>query len=502
MSSPRRPLAAALAVLSLTTAAAALRPEPAPAARLALAGKPVWAPDRVAALLAEAEGTIELERAVDTLLGGGDLRSCFVAYEGNRPVVLRRPDLALTPASTQKVLVAVAAVHVLGPDFRFETRLVAAQPPREGVVEGLWLVGSGDPFLATPEYLTHLAGRPRARERRSTPLAALADELARAGVRSVPGGIRGDDSRYDRTRTVPTWKPGYVADNHVGPLGALVVNGGFSRFAPPEARADDPAAHAAGELARLAHDRGVDVPLTGGSGTAPSPSVTVAEVRSEPLTEMVTAMLRESDNLAAELLVREIGRRRSGDGSTPAGTAAVVRELAALGLPVAGLRLGDGSGLEVTNTASCALLASALRPGMGQGLGQGPHAPEEPGASTRPEPGGSGGDPGGARGGAAQPPESLRPNGPVPGDVRSWLAVAGRSGTLVERLVGTPLEGKLAAKTGSLRGVTGLTGFVDGRRRLSFALLANGAFSEAGGRLLQDRLVAVLANYPGPQPRL
>ena len=198
------------------------------------------------------------------------------------------------------------------------------------------------------------------------------------------------------------------------------------------------------------------MPPGGGSGTAPSEAVTVGAVRSEPLTEVVAAMLRESDNLAAELLVREIGRRRADDGSTAAGAAAVVRELAALGLPVAGLRLGDGSGLEVTNTASCALLASALRLGEAHGLP----------------------------------------------DLRSRLAVAGRSGTLVKRLAETPLEGKLAAKTGSLKGVTGLTGFVDGRRRLAFALLANGAFSEAEGRLLQDRLVALPANYPGPQPQL
>jgi serine-type D-Ala-D-Ala carboxypeptidase/endopeptidase (penicillin-binding protein 4) len=453
-SPPKRLVVVAFAVMSLATAAAALRPEPAPAAMPAPAGKPVWAPDRLPALLAEAQGTVELGRAVDELLGN-NLRSCFVAYEGNRPVLLRRPNLALTPASTQKVLVAVAAVNVLGPDFRFETKVVAAGAPRDGVVDALWLVGSGDPFLATPEYLAYLAGRPRSQDRRSTPLAGLADELARAGVRSVPGGIRGDDSRYDRTRVVPTWKPGYVADNAIGPLGALVVNGGFSRFTPPEDRAPDPAAHAAGELARLARDRGVDVPLAGTGGTAPARAFTVATVRSEPLTEMVTAMLRESDNLAAELFVREIGRRRADDGSTPAGTAAVVRELAALGLPVAGLHLGDGSGLEVTNTVSCAVLAS-----------------------------------------------SLRLNGPGVGDVRSWLAVAGRSGTLVKRLVETPLEGMLAAKTGSLAGVTGLTGFVDGRRHLSFALLANGAFSDADGRLLQDRLVAVLANYPAPQPRL
>jgi D-alanyl-D-alanine carboxypeptidase/D-alanyl-D-alanine-endopeptidase (penicillin-binding protein 4) len=170
---------------------------------------------------------------------------------------------------------------------------------------------------------------------------------------------------------------------------------------------------------------------------------------------MVASMLRESDNLAAELLVREIGRRQAGEGSTAAGAGAVAGELAALGLPVGGLHLGDGSGLEVTNTVSCGLLASALRL-----------------------------------------------QDPAVGDVARWLAVAGRSGTLVQRLVDTPLEGRLAAKTGSLKGVTGLTGFVDGRRRLSFALLANGAFSEADGRLLQDRLVTVLADYPGPQPRL
>jgi D-alanyl-D-alanine carboxypeptidase/D-alanyl-D-alanine-endopeptidase (penicillin-binding protein 4) len=80
--------------------------------------------------------------------------------------------------------------------------------------------------------------------------------------------------------------------------------------------------------------------------------------------------------------------------------------------------------------------------------------------------------------------------------------VAGRSGTLALRLADTPLDGKLRAKTGSLDGVSGLAGYVEGRRALSFAFLANGSLTDAAGRLLQDRLVAVLAAYPGPQPRL
>ena len=122
------------------------------------------------------------------------------------------------------------------------------------------------------------------------------------------------------------------------------------------------------------------------------------------------------------------------------------------GLPTAGLRLGDGSGLEVSNRASCALLAATLR------------TPDRAGAPQ------------------------LSP----------LLAVAGRSGTLSLRLADTPLEGKLRAKTGSLNGVTGLAGYVDGRRTLSFAFVANGSLSDAAGRLLQDRLVALLAAYPGP----
>jgi D-alanyl-D-alanine carboxypeptidase/D-alanyl-D-alanine-endopeptidase (penicillin-binding protein 4) len=167
-------------------------------------------------------------------------------------------------------------------------------------------------------------------------------------------------------------------------------------------------------------------------------------------------MLRESDNTAAELLVKELGVVKGHEGSTPAGTRAVTEVLTDAELPTAGLRLGDGSGLEVTNQSSCAVLAAALR------------VPD--------------------RGGGPQ----LSP----------LLAVAGRSGTLSLRLAGTPLEGKLRAKTGSLDGVSGLAGYLDGRRALSFAFLANGRLSDSAGRLLQDRLVALLAGYPGPQPRL
>ncbi|HEV7864995.1 MAG TPA: D-alanyl-D-alanine carboxypeptidase/D-alanyl-D-alanine-endopeptidase [Acidimicrobiia bacterium] len=446
-----------MAALSLICGWLALRPVRSGAA-VETAPRPVWALDRLPALLAEAQGTVDLGRAVDQLLDPYGTRSCVAVYEGDRPVLLRRPDQALTPASTQKILVGTAALAVLGPDFRFETKVVADGPARDGTVGTLWLVGSGDPALATPEYAQWLKDRPRYQLRAATPLAALADGLLAAGVRTVTGGIVGDDSRYDRARTVPTWKPSYVTDNEVGPLGALLVNDGFDVFNAPEHRADDPAVHAAGELTRLAGAVGITVAGPPAAGVAPAGDgrVTLATVRSAPLSDIVAGMLRESDNTAAELLTRELGVARAHDGSTAAGTAAVVEALTAAKLPTAGLRLGDGSGLEATNQATCAVLAAALR------------LPDPSGAPRL---------------------------GPL-------LAVAGRSGTLSLRLADTPLDGKLRAKTGSLTGVSGLAGLLDGRRPLSFAFLVNGNLSDSAGRLLQDRLVALLAGYPGPQPRL
>lgn len=446
---------AALAALSLACAWLALRPAGSGAA-VATAERPVWTPERLPALLAEAQGTVDLERAVDVLLGQSDVDSCVAVYEGDRPVLLRRTEKALIPASTQKILVGAALLAELGPDFRFETKVVSNGPPRDGTVGTVWLVGSGDPLLATPEYAQWLTERPRYRLRQPTSLAALADAMKAAGVGAVTGSILGDDSRYDRVRIVPSWKATYVIDNEAGPLGALLVDSGFTVYEPPEQRAENPAGHAAAELTRLAGASGISVAGPPGAGTAPAGAHTLAAVRSAPLSEIVGAMLRESDNTAAELLVKELGVVKAQEGSTTAGTRAVADGLASAGLPTQGLRLEDGSGLDVGNRVTCALLSAALR-----------------------QPDGTGGP-------------QLSP----------LLAVAGQSGTLSLRLADTPLAGRLRGKTGSINRVTGLAGYLDGRRALSFAFVANGRFSDSAGRLLQDRLVALLAAYPGPQPRL
>ena len=357
--------------------------------------------------------------------------------------------LPLAPASTEKLLVAAAALAVLGPSYTFTTKVEAARPPLFGHVGDLWLVGGGDPVLSSPEFTFFLGATPSiAGQPVTTSMAALADQLEAAGVRVVAGGIHGDDSRYDRTRFLAAWSPSEVLGANVAPLGALEVDDGLDQWKPPRLTTD-PAAHAAGVLARLAGARGIAA-AQAADGTAPAGAVVLASVTSPPLADIVTSMLRNSDNTAAEMLVRELDRAAGGTGTTAGGLVVVAREAAALGLPAAGLHLDDGSGLAASDRASCDTLLAALD------------------LSTQPRFAAMG-----------------------------QLSVAGEYGTLIDRFLGTPAVGHVEAKTGSIDGVAGLVGRMDEHTPLEFAFLLNGRFGYATGVAYGNRVIAALGTYTG-----
>ena len=161
-------------------------------------------------------------------------------------------------------------------------------------------------------------------------------------------------------------------------------------------------------------------------------------------------MLRESDNLAAELLVRELDRHAGGPGTTAGGTAAVADVAQRLGLPTAGLHLADGSGLDPSDRASCRLLLSALEL-------------------------------------AGRPPFTALGDG---------LAVAAVNGTLATRYARTPLAGHLAAKTGWINCAAGMIGRLNLRRPIRFALLVNGPCNFDAAEVIENRVVFALASYP------
>jgi D-alanyl-D-alanine carboxypeptidase/D-alanyl-D-alanine-endopeptidase (penicillin-binding protein 4) len=282
---------------------------------------PVLSARRAPELLSRTVAHIRLATALDAAMTGPG-RRCLAVEEGDAAIYGRAADEALTPASTLKVLTGMAALNRLGDSFRFITEVRSDRAVTGGVVDGpLWLVGAGDPLLSTKAYADSFRNQPQV----YTSIDVLADDIVAAGIREIRGGVIGDESRFDTVRYVPTWKPGYITDNEIGPVSALVVNDNFAQYRPKKTiAATAPALHGASVLTELLRGRGVVV-ADPGEGVAPAAAEAVAQVSSPALPEIVGELLRESDNMTAEVLTKELGARYGGAGTWVAGTQ-VIRE--------------------------------------------------------------------------------------------------------------------------------------------------------------------------------
>ena len=220
----------------------------------------------------------------------------------------------------------------------------------------------------------------------------------------------------------------------------------------------NPASHFATVLTRLLKDRGVEVVGEARAGKATG-TTEVTRIESLPVREIVGELLTRSDNVTAELLVKEMGVRTGGAGTTDAGLAAAKAALSRVGIDLIGVDEQDGSGLHRGNTVTCrALVGAVVQPGR----------------------------------------DSI---------VANSLPIAGKTGTLDKRLVGTAAEGRVLAKTGSLDGVNALAGWVDpkegrgGAGPLAFAVVANGAPGGTAATALPDKVAVALASWPdAPDP--
>ena len=462
-----------------------------------LAGTPVLSVRRLPSWVETVAAEQHLQSALATVIPPAELspanaNGCVVVTQGSQVLYSANGTEPLIPASTMKLLTATAVLDRLGASDRLVTQVLGEQAPEHGVIYGnLYLVGGGDPLLRTSSY----AGSQYPPQPLYTSLNQLALQVRQAGVTEVTGSVVGDESRYDDERTVATWKPIYTTEGDVGPLSALDVNDGFVPKPPPpppppppkkgaktpptttpttppttasstasefayDAAADPPATAAAAFMELLGQD-GVKVEGGSTSGTAASGSTPITSIASAPMGQEVDQMLNVSDDTAAELFTKELGYKQSGSGTTAAGTAAIRADLAADGLPVAQLVNVDGSGLDRGDRASCDLIVDALR-----------------------------------RAGTT-------------GVIAAGLPVAGKSGTLLNRMLGTPAVGRLHAKTGTLDGVVGLSGFVtptsasapvtDLRQPVIFSIILNGA-SGSADQTLADSIGVALSKYPQVAP--
>jgi serine-type D-Ala-D-Ala carboxypeptidase/endopeptidase (penicillin-binding protein 4) len=456
---------------------------------------------------------VDLDRILaDPRLDGAQVGVVVRDPASDEVLYSRQPDYRAQPASNAKLFTAAAALEALGPDHRFRTEVLAGGARVGSTLRGdLYLRGTGDPTVLAADY------------------DRLAAEIAESGIREVGGRLLADDTAFDDVALGTGWawddEPYYYSapvsalnaapdtDYDAGSAIVRVTPGALGRAArarlepatdvlqldnrattspageepdvsvrrdhrsgrvtvtgsiPADAgpvrewiAVPDGTAYATDLFARALAAHGVAVRGTGEAAAPPGARV-LASHESMPLRELLVPFLKLSNNGHAEVLVKAMGREKAGEGSWDAGIEVVAEELGGLGVDPRALRLVDGSGLSRMDSAMPEQLTALLDNAAGR-----PWFPE----------------------------------------FHDALPVAGASdrlvgGTLRSRMAGTPAANNVHAKTGSMTGVTGLSGYVtaaDGRR-LVFSVVLNDHLS-AAPRDIEDAIAVRLAGYDGAEDR-
>jgi D-alanyl-D-alanine carboxypeptidase/D-alanyl-D-alanine-endopeptidase (penicillin-binding protein 4) len=394
-------------------------------------------------------------------------------------------ELALNPASNHKLLTAIAALELLGPDYRFETRVML-----DG--DDLVLVGEGDPALQV-EHVAQLAR-------------AVSEQIDLGSIRRIVL----DDSQFSADRFAPGYDPGGPGFSYMAPSGALslqwntieitaargdhgvevfidppcaeivvehaatlgrktdltvetraegdrtivTVSGTLGRRAGIETirrRVADPGRFTASVFARALGDAAKDLPIV--RGHASREALALAEHRSAPLHEVLHSALKFSNNFTTEQVLRTLARRATGKpGDWSSGNAVLASFVAALRPGDDSIVFENASGYSRRGRISARALATLLA------------------WSQRP----------GSRSAA----------------LVGALAVAGTDGTLRDRL--RDAAGRVRAKTGTLAGANALSGIVldaSGTPSLAFSVLINGPVTGHAAHAVQDRVVRLLLDH-------
>jgi len=429
------------------------------------------------------------------------------------------PDSARAPASNMKLLTSAAALRELGPEFRYRTWLVSEGDVRGGVLTGdLVLYGTGDPGISDRFY-----------PRKESVFHALADQLLELGVTAVDGDLVGDASflpgplrpegweaedlndhfaaavsalsfneNVVSLRVEPAarsgWRPvvhtlpdhagmdvdnraltvegrGRITIGRLDPMEPVLVEGSIQRGgrdAWREITVSDPAQFAVSVFRSVLESRGIRILGTEQVVRDPEASaVTVRRVTapargtgrvrilathvSPPLRDYLAVVNKKSNNLYTELLFRTLGRYREGNGDAAAGARAVAASLADLGVDTAHVVQMDGSGLAAGNRVRAGTLVDVVARMAGSDLWS---------------------------------------------EFWASLPEAGNRREL-PRMYRTAAAGNLRAKTGTIEGVSALSGMVlsgDGER-LAFSILVNGTPSTTRAKRVENDIGVELASF-------
>jgi serine-type D-Ala-D-Ala carboxypeptidase/endopeptidase (penicillin-binding protein 4) len=377
---------------------------------------------------------------------GASSGAYVVDLNTNQVLFAQAPSTGRLPASLEKIYTTSTALLGLGPTQTFATSIlgVGSRDP-SGAWDGtLYLRGGGDPTFGA-------VGFDRVWYGTGTTLHGLIGALLRANaLTAVQGGIVGDESYFDSLRGTPA--TGFRRSSDVeGELSALAYDRGFATL-HGSAFQTRPALFAAQQLAGGLRASGVKLigphfPVS--AGRTPAGATLLASVQSPPISALIALTNAPSDNYLAETLLKDIGARLGGAGTTAAGAAVVRSEL----LSKFGIspRLNDGSGLSRSDSTSPQQVVTVL--------------------------------------------QSMATNSAF---VDS-LAVGGETGTLQHEMNHTPAQGNCRGKTGTLHDVANLAGYCTARdgHTLAFAFMANRIGNPDFVHQVEAGMAVALAKYNG-----
>lgn len=421
----------------------------------------------------------------------------------------RSGSRATIPASNTKIVTAAAAMHTLGPTYRFKTQVIRRAKITGTTLHGrLYLKGFGDPTARVADY------------------ASLAQQVRAAGIRTVTGKLVVDASYFDSVRYNPAWRTSYADDYYAAPISALTLapnadydsgtviiryksgstgkkakitttpaaaasyldlknltttgkKGTATTFSAsraygsstitlrgrvPKGRSgsrlitvDRPDRYAAAIFRAELKKAGVTVQGKTLVASTPSSKRTVlATDYSMTLSQLLVPFMKLSNNMHAEALTKAMGAKRSGAPGTWAnGLAATRAYLTSRKVPMSGVSLSDGSGLTRANTLTPRAFGALL-------------------VTVQSEPWFA----------------AFKASLPVAGNTTRMVG-----GTLRHRMNGTRAANHAWAKTGTLTGVTALSGYVQGRdgHLYVFSMLSN--YTGSTPRPVEDKLVVTLAGW-------
>jgi D-alanyl-D-alanine carboxypeptidase/D-alanyl-D-alanine-endopeptidase (penicillin-binding protein 4) len=452
--------------------------------------------------------------------GGAHWSVLVVSLDQGDTLFALDPDSSRAPASNMKLLTSAAAFRSLGPEYRFRSYVVSQGAVADGVLEGdLVLYGTGDPGISDRFYRS-----------KTTVLEALADTLLAAGITTVRGDLVGDRSFFPGPLRPEGWDPADLNDHFAAAISALSFNenvvsirveaAGRTGWKPQvhtipdhagldvtnhavtvegrgrvfigrddpmapillqgriqrggrdvwrELTVADPAAFAISVFRSVLANRGITVlgddrvtmaseaSVVGGvdltapaTGERPRTRILATHV-SPPLRDYLTVANKKSHNLFTEMIFRTLGRTRQGVGSPVASARAVASALVDLGVDTAGVVQIDGSGLADGNRVTASTFVSLLS-----------HVAA---SDVWPE-------------------------------LWATLPEAGNRREL-PRMYRTAAAGNLRAKTGTIEGVSALSGVVQSRdgERLAFSILVNGTPSTSRAKRVENDIGVRLASF-------